>query len=263
MNTKDLLELASLDAFGLLDEAERRAFEDGFARAHPAVRSQVRAAQRRMADLDALLPDVTPPASLRQRVLDAVAREVEIANTPGIAGHIGPDLIPSRGVSRIWRAAAIGCAAAAVVFGFTTLQMQSRYAELDGAIRANAVTELFAREFGPRFERALMAPRTQFIQFAADSNAPAGSAAAILVLDTEAKTGQLFCRDLPDANGTYHLTITDARGNKNQVALVFKASGSRAMETDIRGLELKAGESIQISRATADNAAPFLRSNNL
>lgn len=262
MNTKDLLELASLDAFGLLDEAERKSFEEAFAKAHPAVQAQVRSSQRRLSDIDALLPDVTPPASLRQRVVDAVAREVELANTPGIAGRIGPDIVPSRGVSRVWRAAAIGCAAAAVVFGFTTLQMQTRYAELDLAIRNNAVTDVFAREFGTRFETAMMSPRTQFIQFAAEDKSRLSGPAAILLLDPETRTGQLFCRDLPQANGMYRLSVLDADGKKSEIEFAFQASGSRAVMTDLKNLDLSAGRACTISGA-APGAAPLLRSQNL
>lgn len=265
MSTKDLLELASLDAFGLLDEVERRSFEDAFRKAHPNVKAQVVAAQRRMADIDALLPDVTPPASLRQRVLEAVAREVELVNQPAVAGRIGPDIIPATGVSRVWRAAAIGCAAAAVVFGFTTLQMKSRYAELDNAYKANAVADLFVKEFGPRFENALMAPRTQFVQFAAAAERAggAGSPAAVLLLDPESKTGQLFCKDLPDANGVYSLTIVDASGAKRQAEFVFRASGSRAVLTDMRNVDLKAGEQLVINGGAGNQARPMLRSRTL
>ncbi|MCW5764609.1 MAG: hypothetical protein KIT68_01370 [Phycisphaeraceae bacterium] len=263
MNTKDLLELASLDAFGLLDEAERRAFEEAFRKAHPSVQEMVRATQRRMADIDAILPDVSPQASLRQRVLEAVALDVERATIPAVAGRIGPDIIPAAGVSRVWRAAAIGCAAAAVVFGFTTLQMQARYGELDNAFRNNAVTEVFAREFGPRFENALMAPRTQFVQFASDTARGAGAPAAVLLLDPETKTGQLFCKDLPTANGFYRLTVLDASGNKTEAEFAFKASGTRVALTDLKNLELKAGQQVVISSSADRAAAAVLRSQSL
>ena len=74
MKTQELIELAVLDAMGLLDEAEREAFEAGFSSASPAVQAQVRREQTRLCLSEALLPDEEPPAGLRALVVEAVRK---------------------------------------------------------------------------------------------------------------------------------------------------------------------------------------------
>lgn len=48
MKTQELIELAVLDAMGLLDEQEREAFDAAFDAAAPAIQAQVRREQTRL-----------------------------------------------------------------------------------------------------------------------------------------------------------------------------------------------------------------------
>ena len=128
MRLQQLIELAILDAMGLLDEDEQRSFDSAYRTAAPAVQAQVRREQTRLSRIESLLPAVTPPAGLRAAVLEAVRREILAAEMadPAVVGTL-PQIVKSRGVSAFWRAASVGMAAAAVVLGITTLQMQSNY----------------------------------------------------------------------------------------------------------------------------------------
>jgi len=262
MTTKDLFELASLDALGILDEQERRAFDEAFAAATPGVQEQVRTQQSIMTEIDDLLPRVQPAASLRERVINAVLAAIG-AGKMHAAGRAVPALLPSRGVNRFWRAGAIGFAAAAVVLGVSTVQMQSRYSEIETALRVNATTEVFIRSFGARFENALLDPRTQYVQFNADRE-DAATGGAVVLFNAETKTAQLYGKDLPQDIGSYRLVVLDENGAEREAVLTFKPAGSRFVG-DIEKLDLSGARSLAITTAAAPGVAPrtLLRSNNL
>lgn len=95
----ELLELALVDALGLLDEVESARFERGFLAAPPGVQAEIRALQDRVAADRLLLSDDQPPASLRLRTLARVAAAIETQ-----AGAIAP--IAVIGPSRAQRATA-------------------------------------------------------------------------------------------------------------------------------------------------------------
>jgi hypothetical protein len=109
MTLQELLEHAHLDALGQLDEREQAAFEAAFTVAPPAVKAQVRVEQSRWAAMDHLLPQVEPPAYLRDRVLDAVAAAMITQQASDMS------LQPSRRVARAWRTASIGLLTAVAV----------------------------------------------------------------------------------------------------------------------------------------------------
>lgn len=79
MSLQELIELAILDAMGLLDEREQASFESAFRTASPSIQAQVRREQTRLSRIEALLPDVTPPAGLRAAVLAAVREQIATA----------------------------------------------------------------------------------------------------------------------------------------------------------------------------------------
>ncbi|MEZ6233149.1 MAG: hypothetical protein R3B68_03060 [Phycisphaerales bacterium] len=130
MKTQELIELAVLDAMGLLDEEEREAFDAAFDRAAPAIQAQVRREQTRLCLCDGLLPDVEPPAGMRSLVVEAVRKEMASPARPRHrhARNAVLALVPARQVSPMWRAASVGFAAAALVLGTTFLSLR---AELD------------------------------------------------------------------------------------------------------------------------------------
>lgn len=262
MNPQQLIELASLDAFGLLDEQERKAFETAFAAAPDAVKAQVRAQQSRMAEMDHLLPQVQPAPTLRQRVIDAVMAAAGQA-TPqrDVIGRIEPSLMPSRTVSPVWRVLAIGSIAAAIAFGFALVQFQNQQKELETAIKSDEVMKYFIKDFGNSFEQALMSNKTEFIKFDVASGAKPG-AQAVLLLDPATKTGQFFCRNLPADLGEYQLSVVTPGGQTGDVVLTFQATtGHRAVE-NIAGLSIPVGSRLVLKAASPD-AAPVLQSMSL
>src|SRR5262245_51548696 len=173
MKTQELLELAALDALGLLDEAERDAFDRAFRAAPPALQAQIRREQTRIAGDDSLLPKIEPPMGLKARVLAAWREAVEaVSNRSPARRLVGAlTLMPSRGVSPLWRAGAIGCAAASIVLGVAMLNIKGQIAEISNLSAQMSVQEYFATEFGPRFETVATRPTTKHVQFDPSSSA--------------------------------------------------------------------------------------------
>ena len=240
MTTHELLELASLDALGLLDEDERAAFERGFQMAPPSLQAQIRREQARLARAEALLPDVEPSASLRARVLACVREAIQTVGTTR-SGRFVPPLLPSRGVSPLWRAAAVGSVAAAIVLGLTTLQIQTKVREINGLISANAQEADWVREFGPRFRNMIYDPSTTLVQFdraadaARDSQDVAGQ--AVILVDGEG-TGLFLSKDLPPSPNGYALVPVNEDGSLGRPILVIDSTAGTKFNDRIPNLEV-------------------------
>lgn len=257
MTTHELLEMVSLDALGLLDEQEREEFERAFMAAPPAVQAQIRREQARLARGDGLLPAVEPPPGLRARVIAAVREAMQaVTARRGVAGRIGP-LLPGRGVTPAWRVAAIGCAAAALVFAVTTVHMRSVFDRVNDQIQQNQREDLFAREFGVRFRQTLFSKDTTFVQFAGDPSGGAAAAEALLMLEADRSSGQLLIRGLPEAAGEYSLRVVDEEGNVVGDAIVTFRAGEPHKR--VKGLALRAGQSLAILAPGSKDSA-LLRS---
>lgn len=269
--TKDLFELASLDTLGLLSEEEAKAFERAFAAAPAAVQEQIRDQQFRMSEIDSILPRVEPPASLRDRVLAAVSAAME--SLPGrtsparvhAAGRAAPSILPTRaGVHPIWRGISIGCAAAMVVFAVATARIYSENREIDRVMASNAVTETLAREFGARFQRMLLSPRTQFVSFTPASVGSRSAGEAVLLLDPQSKTGQFFCANLPRVDGNFSLVVVSPAGEiLGDAVVVFRATGSGIAQQEVSNIDLSGGKTLALvapSTGGPSEAITLLRS---
>ncbi|MGD9690532.1 MAG: hypothetical protein AB7K52_12400 [Phycisphaerales bacterium] len=263
--TKDLFELASLDALGLLTDEERQAFEDAFAAASPLVQAQIRDQQTRMAEIDAVLPRVEPPASLRGRVLAAVQAAIDAGR--GVAGriHVGgraiPALLPVRGVNPMWRGLAIGCAAAMLVFSVVTYQVFGLHQESDRALASNVMTDVLLKQFGPQFEKALLSPHTRFVSFEAPKGVETDST-AVLLIDQSTRSGQFFCKNLPTTDGNYQLVVIGPDGSVvgNAIA-TFSYSGSGIARRELNDIDLADGQGLAVmAPLTGSGRVPLLRS---
>ena len=167
MTTRELLELASLDAMGLLDDKEHEAFESAFRAAAPAVRRQVRREQERLTGDTSTLPDVEPPADLRDRVMGRV-REAMVSARSDVVGRIVPEEFSIRAnVSPLWRAACIGFATATLVLFGVGYSMQSQYNEALAAGQSGEIAAI-AQQLGPKFEQVLLSPTAQRVAFASN-----------------------------------------------------------------------------------------------
>lgn len=245
LSSKELLELASLDALGLLDEDERRAFETAFRAADPALQAQVRLEQTRATRLESLLPKVAPPIGLRARVLAAV--RAAIAESAAAIPFRGPSsrLLVGPGVSPMWRAAAISFAAGSLVLAVATYRLRSESIELRQVYESSQMVDEWREAFGPRFQRMFFSPETRRVCFVEDTTGSEPAPAALL-WDSAKGTAFLYAMDLP-ADGTYDLVLLDEQGNVVRTLMVAFRSIGRPMEQAVPGsFEFDAAGSIAL-----------------
>lgn len=226
--THEILELARLDALGMLDEDERVAFERAFRDASPALQEQIRREQNRLTDIGDLLPDVQPPKDLRARVISAV-RDAMFAVTGRNAGDVLARIEPlavnmRRNVSPLWRAACIGFATATVVLMGVAFTMQSTYDESLQAFRDGELARQIAEKIGPRFVDTLLSPSAQRVNFTPVADTAANSGAVVLI-DNETNLAFLVCKDLPKIEGQYALVVTDDQGKVLKTIVRFENAG--------------------------------------
>jgi len=229
MTTRELLELASLDAMGLLDDNEHEAFESAFRAAAPAVRRQVRREQERLTGDTSTLPDVDPPADLRDRVMGRV-REAMVSARTDVVGRIVPEEFSIRAnVSPLWRAACIGFATATLVLFGVGYSMQSQYNEALAAGQSGEIAAI-AQQLGPKFEQVLLSPTAQRVAFASnvnDTSTGSPELQAAVYFDHETATAFLVCRNLPEVDGLsdYRLVVVDENGAEESSITKFPYTG--------------------------------------
>jgi hypothetical protein len=259
MKTHELLELASLDALGLLDENEREAFDRAFAAAAPAVQAQVRREQARITRAEQYLPEVDPPVSLRAKVIAAVQQAMEAVTGARRGAASIPALLPSRGVSPVWRGAAIACAAAALVFGFAGLRIYADVKLIETLQESNQLTDATTK-VGAHLQTVMMDHTTEIRQFAPVAKDASVRAGALLMIDPKTHTGYLYS-ELPKATGSYALVVVDRNGNVGRAIVNFESRGP-AFEKVIPGLKLESGENLAILSPGIDAAkgSPLLTS---
>lgn len=215
MSTKELYELASLDALGFLDDEERRDFERLYAQASPEIQAQVRREQLRCAMQVDLLPDVEPPAGLKSRVMSAVRHAIAGVSHEPVAA-IGPGgVAPIRAMNQtpFWRAACFAFAAATVVLALFVVNVNQRSDNIADALRTNQLYDAIIDEASPQFVNVLFADNMSRIPFAPTAvDADSAVSEAQFFYDRDQKVGYVMLRNLPDLQSEYTLVFPDAEG---------------------------------------------------
>lgn len=248
MTTQELIELAVLDAVGLLDPEESKAFDDALQSASPELQAHVRREQLRLSNLDHLLPDVRPPAGLRIAVIEAVREAIarELVEKAGFADHSPLRIERSRSVSPIWRATAIGSMAAAIVLGLATLMMSSQYRQVQQDLDKNALIAEITEKYGAQFvEDTLFDGRTKRVVFAGQQENFRGQASIWSNPDWAA--ARLFCLNLAASEGeSFTLAVVDGEGKVVKELLTFVPSGG--LDTvELPSTELDPSESVRLA----------------
>lgn len=254
MKTHELLEMASLDAMGVLDAHEREEFERAFASAPPEVQAQIRREQTRLAAFEAVLPHVQPPLGLKAKVMAAL-REA-MAGVP-FASRSGEDIVarirPVSGVNSLWRVGALASAAAAIALAFTTLQLKSEYDDISATQRSNAMIDDIRNRFGPGFDRVLLGEDTEIIQLrsvvasAANGTNAMVRPTGVLLVDLKSNSGRLVAQGLSNAE-EYELVMLDSEGRQLSKVLSFRGSPAQMEYRSIVGVTLENVASIALVR---------------
>lgn len=212
MSTRDLYEMASMDALGLLDDDERQAFEAAFRAAPPHIQAEIRREQLREAEATDHLPQVEPPASLRARVIAAVMDTVHTLQTEPVA-TIGPGARVNARTAAFWRAACIGFATATVVLSGFVYTVADQNKQISQQFIQNDISDTVEQMGGERLVKTFTSPTTQFVSFkqaaatTADSdNTPSGVS---LVYDPDKHDGFLLYSALPINTLEYTIKLAD------------------------------------------------------
>jgi hypothetical protein len=257
MTTRELLELAQIDALGLLDELEREEFDRAMMIAPPPVQAQIRAAQDRFVKTSWMPEPVEPPSSLRDavmsdigaqtmkpRIMAAIREEIRrstreiaiqaVAPVRHASGRNVPEISKVRRGSPWWRAAALGRLGASVVFGYTTISVFEQVETLDKIAKedhtaANLVqapgVPLFDLIFDPQTRRLIMAPE------AADVD---GQATVMVTPEASTADGSrvlLLCSKLAQVAGMeYRVVATDHVGLSKVVDRFDEVTGLKGRE---------------------------------
>jgi hypothetical protein len=220
MTREELLELAALDAFGLLDEYEAALYTRSFHHAPVAVQNEIKELQAAFAHEASLLPDVEPDPALRQRVLDAVARAIEAESMElaplamigrpdrarnGTAGRMGLGA-----ATPVWRAAAFALAAALLVVAYFAGQFLERNNQMTGYVIGLLTHDQIEEAIKPNFRDFLADPSCAMhvLQPSADG---IDAVAAVFVNE---RTGEafFFALRLPVQSDPFVLRATDDSG---------------------------------------------------
>ncbi|MEO1278938.1 MAG: hypothetical protein AAFV77_08285 [Planctomycetota bacterium] len=199
MNTMQLIEHAVLDAMGMLDDHESEAFNAALEASPASVRERVIAEQARLADLQGLLPEVSPDPQLREKVIIAV-REAMLADAVAKAAESEEDDQPlsirkSQGIHRGWRVGAIAGIAAAMAFGVAFWQSTLRYGDLEERFVSNLALQGAINAYGAESRDVLLRPHlVDSIRFA--SSQPDSAVEITLQYLEEKGVGFLNCGGL-------------------------------------------------------------------
>ena len=243
MDTRELIELTTLHALGLLDEDERERYEASMVAAPEGVRAQILDEARRMADLGDLLPPDEPRHEMREMVLAAVRAAIarggergasrrragaaprggaDRARTARPRGHTQPRC--PRGapkVHRFWRAATIGFGAALIVISVVSINnMQSiRQSEPD-----TLVMQLYDNIGGEFLEATIFDANTTRVAMVSP-DASSNSVAAVWH-NPDWNSARLFIKNLRSEDGTpYRLVVLDEDGEVVREVASFISDG--------------------------------------
>ena len=142
LSPQELIEWATLDALGLLDDYEADQYNKSFHAAPPSVQEEIVRVQSEVASDRRLLSHWEPPADLRHRVIDAVGeacREADeqlqpLAQIGARYGASAPSSPRRSDVGgQLWRVAALVLLGVSVVLGIFSLSTSHRSRQIEDA----------------------------------------------------------------------------------------------------------------------------------
>lgn len=260
MNTRELFEMASLDVLGLLDDAEREAFELAFRQANPAVQAQIRREQLRFTDMERLLPEVSTPAGLKARVMAAVRDAIAAVRTEPIA-RIGVGQHGLFNATPIWRAACIGFATASLVLGGFFYQVTQSNKQIIASLDSNRLNDQMQRlsESGVNWRAMIMAEgltRVDFSPAAPDVGNGLSEPVGRIFIDPTKMEAVVVLEHLPIVSGEYTLKII---GHDHESLKRFEAIPG-LVQIPLKALDLTKlkGFEILAPAASTDSEAPTI-----
>lgn len=220
--TAELLDVALIDALGLLDDDERRAFDAAFDRAPAALQRQIREDQGRLLAADGLFPKGTPADALRDKSIRAVQAAMEADRKKAdaepararraahAAGRAAPKIRQPRRVHGAWRASALALAVAVVALAAVQLRLQRDYSNLSAEA---GLAQLIDTIGTARLQDTLISTSSRRIAFS-PAKATNSTAAATLWVNEDTGAAWIYTYRLPGEDGaTYKVVTLDENDN--------------------------------------------------
>ena len=275
LSREELLELAPLEALGLLDAVEEHQFDKGFQAAAPSVQDEIRDLQaavaaefgsvsgdapdralrfRVLAALSAAVESddqsVAPiaaignPASFQRRLEDAASRE--FTSEQAVADAVRRDRAARS--SLLWRAAALALGTGLLVTIFFANRLSDTARDLAHLALSNQnrieLQEALRAQVGPTFASYL--DSTSAVAYAMAGTPDQG--AGVLFVEPLNDTGLFIAFDVPEDGGPYTLVAVDPSTSvKVTLAVITNHQQLAAVEVNLAGVAGKEFELIDAS----------------
>lgn len=171
-NYNQLIELAILDAYGLLDSIESDLYNSAFHEAPVALQEEIIGLQEALALDDALLPKEVPPAKLKKQVIKAVAEAADkeanrLAPLALIGARTNKIGLTSLATKQIlfWRATAMVFLGAAIVLAILSISTQKRVSKITEIALNTNTADAISEIAGARFLSFINNPYCYVTQF--------------------------------------------------------------------------------------------------
>lgn len=227
LTREELVELAALDLYGLLEDYESTLFTRSLHHAPAAVQKEILELQEDLATDVSLLTDEEPPPELRQRVLDSVAAAMENESTElaplatiGGSGKLVREAvgrISSNGSRHFWRAATFALAGAVLVMAYFYAEAQRHSTDIVNLVTHNELMQIEAI-LGPRMTSYLLDQSSKIAMKPTNVNARGSGA----VFFNETASSLCVMHRLPDEDYTLRVVFEDGT---TQVVNGFKGNG--------------------------------------
>jgi RNA polymerase sigma-70 factor (ECF subfamily) len=257
MSREELLAMAALDAYGLLDHYEAELYTRSFHHASAGVQDEVRSLQAEISGDASTLPEEMPPPQLRQKVLEAVARAIEQEDARLVIAKIGgrrddrempkpqrTSLLASwfGSSSQFWRAAAFALMGAVIAMAYHWNETKNHANKT-----AILAIEMVSTDEIDKLQRHLNMPSLSGVMVSPDSDrvkldsmtTQGTEKGTILIDESQAMCFLLFDR-LPPVNGMYELSVTDKDGKTHSIQTFAGSVGLSAITFSVAGLGLDA-----------------------
>jgi hypothetical protein len=256
MTRRELLELAALDALGMLDEYEAALYTRSYHQAPAGVQDEIAELQARISTDLAAYCDEEPDPALRSRVIEYVSRAVESEGAElapiatigrprataasrheaDIAGRIGGN------PAVFWRVAVFALCTATLVLAYVlseSMRQSNEFARM--ALENNTGAQLEDR-IGPTAKDYIFDASSHRIVLIASVES---HARAVVLADEAFTNGLLVTDELPA--GVYELRVTDAGGATHVVDRFEARDRLSGRRIEIVSLNLSPGARWELS----------------
>lgn len=228
MTREELIKLAALDVYGLLDEIEAELYSRSFREASVAVQDEIVALQARLAIDPTFLSAEEPSPALREKVIDRVLEEIqheqeELAplatigrsrnGRDGSSDGEGIKRIASPGALLFWRAACFMLLAALVVVLYMYSDAVREGRDIGALALQKQSEEQLRALIGPDFEDFLANPNVQHVVFNPVEKSIPGQA----TMYVNSTTNSVFVNIMGLRNGAYTIRVRFEDGTTEEL----------------------------------------------